>query len=145
MRSVVVSGGVRHGEIRGLTTVAVMPRGREPQVAFAGVWSQAFWRHGRRTSQADVFALLDGTGREDRTMLAAAGGTAAGVGVTPLVMRCWPAIGAVAAKLWRDGEARHEDICAALGIPPKDNGVELSLIRSGSAPGSLTVSPPVPS
>jgi hypothetical protein len=72
-------------------------------------------------------------------MLSAAGGPAAGVGITPLIERCWPAITKVAAQLFRDGEVMHEDVCEALRIPPRDNGHHLALIRSGQAPGTFTV------
>ena len=116
-----------------------MPEGREPEVAYSGVWAQARWRAGRRPSQREVYGVLDGTGRKDCAVLSAAGGAAAGVGIVPLLGRCWPAICEVAAKLWRDSEARHNDICAALGITAKDNGHELALIRSGCAPGSFKV------
>ena len=63
----------------------------------------------------------------------------AGAGVVPLLERCWPSIRTLAAQMWRDSEVRHADVCAALGIPPQDNGFELALIRSGSAPGTFTV------
>jgi hypothetical protein len=33
-------------------------------------------------------------------------------------------------------------VCEALGIPPKDNGHELALIRGGAAPGSFRVTRP---
>ncbi len=56
LRSAVVSGGLRHGEITGLTTVAAMPTGREPKVAFAGVWAQACWRYGRKRRSASFMA-----------------------------------------------------------------------------------------
>ena len=141
LRSAIVSGGLRRGEITGLTTLDVLPPSREPEVAYSGVWAQACWRHGRRPSQAEVYGVLDGTSRKDRAMLSAAGGIVAGAGITPLLMRCWPAICAVAAKLWRDSEIGHADVCAALGLT--DGGgpgsLELAMIRNGSAPGTFTV------
>lgn len=55
LAAAVVSGGLRYGEITGLTTVEKMPPGREPEVAFAGVWAQACWRYGRRPSQREMY------------------------------------------------------------------------------------------
>ncbi len=72
-------------------------------------------------------------------MLSAAGGTAAGVGITPLVRRCWPAICELAAKLWRDSQASQDDVLGALGLTAATAPMGLSLIRSGSAPGTFTV------
>jgi hypothetical protein len=63
LRSAVVSGGLRKGTIYGLTTIEVMPEGREPEIAYAGAWGQARWRHNRRPSVTEVFTILDGTGR----------------------------------------------------------------------------------
>ena len=48
LRSSVVSGGLRHGTIDGLTTIE-MHQGREPELAYARVSAQACWRHGRST------------------------------------------------------------------------------------------------
>ena len=142
LRSSVVSGGLRHGTIDGLTTVE-MHQGREPELAYARVSAQAGWRHGRRPSQREVYAVLDTTGR-CRWALPAAGGAAPATRITPLLERCWTSICEVAAQLHRQGDVRHDDVTAALGIPAKDNGHELALIRGGSAPGSFTVTRPVP-
>jgi hypothetical protein len=63
-----------------------------------------------------------------------------------LLTRCWHAVVVVAQRLWRDSEVRHADVCQALGL--SDDGgpgsFELALIRSGHAPGSFTVTRPVP-
>lgn len=72
LRSAVVSGGLRKGTIYGLTNVEEMPEGREPEVAYAGPWAQARWRHGRRAGLREVYAILDGTGRKDRNLINAA-------------------------------------------------------------------------
>ena len=112
-----MSGGLRHGEMAGLTTLDVLPPGRQPEVAFAGVWAQACWRHGRRPSQREMYGVFDGTGRKDRTMLCAAGGgTATGVGITPMLERCWPAICAVAARLFSHSQVSHDEVTKALGL-----------------------------
>ncbi|MCV7122409.1 hypothetical protein [Mycobacterium lacus] len=80
--------------------------------------------------------------RKDRNLIDAAGGPAAAAGIIPVLQRCWPSIATVAARLWRTTDVRHDDICAALGIPAADTGHELSLIRSGCAPGSFTIKRP---
>jgi hypothetical protein len=69
----------------------------------------------------------------------AAGGIAAGAGVEPLLARCWSSVVTVAKQLYHATDARHDDVCAALCIPATDNAHELSLIRSGCAPGTFTV------
>jgi hypothetical protein len=62
--------------------------------------------------------------------------------MTPPLDRCWSAVVKVVQKLYKDSEATHKDVCAALGIPAKGNAFHLSLIRSGSEPGSFTVTRP---
>jgi hypothetical protein len=120
-----------------------MPIGdRAAEIAYAGPWSQARWRAGRRPNQREMWAVMDTTGcRDYREHLS--GETAVSSRVEPLLERCWPSVIALAQKLLRDGEARNEDVCAALQIPAKDNEHHLSLIRSGCAPGSFAVTRPV--
>ena len=62
LRSSVVSGGLRHGTIDGLITVEMPPRPRAGVGLCQGL-AQACWRHGRRPSQREVYAVLDTTGR----------------------------------------------------------------------------------
>lgn len=142
VRSASVAGGLKAGAIRGLTTIDPMPEGRDAEIAYAGVWAQARWRHDRRPTQAEVHLVLDGSGRGDRAVLCAAGGMSRGAAVTPLLERCWDAVCTVAAKIATDNAVRHSDVCAALRIPVNDNGHELALIRGGCAPGSFTVTRP---
>ena len=112
-----------------------------PSITYAGPWAEARWLAGRRPSQRDVYPVLDTTGHFDDKALCAAGGTVTGARVVPQLTRCWPSVAKVAQKLYRDGEARHDAVCAALGL--SDSGgpcsVELAMIRSGSVPGSFTV------
>jgi hypothetical protein len=89
----------------------------------------------------DMRRMLAKNSSDDK-MLCAAGGPGAAIGVAELLERCWPSVITLAQKLLRDGEVRHSDVCAALQIPPKDNGHHLSLIRSGCAPGSFVVTRP---
>lgn len=137
----VVSGGLRGGTICAHATFEDLPPG-EPEIALAGPWAQARWRHDRTPRLRELYAVLDGAGRVDRNLISAAGGPAAAAGIVPVLQRCWPSIVTVAAQLWRTTDARHGDICAALGIPAADNSHELSLIRSGCAPGSFTITTP---
>ena len=70
--------------------------------------------------------------------LLAAGGAAQATRITPLLERCWTFdLPGCRAAPHRQGDVRHDDVTAALGIPPKDNGHELALIRGGYAPGQL--------
>jgi hypothetical protein len=140
IRSAVLAGGRVTG-VQGLTTVDEMPVGRTAEIAYSGPWCQARWRADRRPGMADLYRVLDTTGHRDDKALCAAGGMVAAAGVVPLLERCWPSVVKVAQKLVRDGEVRHEDVCEALGLTD-DGGpgsLELALIRSGSAPGSFTV------
>ena len=135
LRSSVVSGGLRHGTIDGLTTIE-MHQGREPELAYARVSAQACWRHGRST-RCTPCSTRQAVGRLGRCWQPVA---------RPRLLashRCWSDAGRRSARLPRSFTGRatyHDDVTAALGIPPKDNGHELALIRSGRAPGSFTVS-----
>ena len=120
--------GLQAGKLTGRTDTD-LPPGAEPLVAFAGPWSAARWRCDRRPTLSDP---LDADPDGDAAVLTAAGGSRAGAPV-----------GTVAGRIAAKGVARHADVCEALGIPAKDNGHELSLIRSGAAPGSFRVTKPV--
>lgn len=117
--------------------------GRHPAVAFAGPYAEARWCAGglRRPTVYEVDRIMCASGRKDRAAITAAGATPSEVAhdVTPLLDRCWPSLVTLAVKLNSDGEARHADVCAALSIPATGNSHHLSLIRSGSAPGSFVV------
>ena len=54
---------------------------------------------------------------------------------------CWPSVLTVTTKLFDYGQVDHADVCAALGLT-NDGGpgsVGLAMIRTGSAPGTFTV------
>ena len=80
----------------------------------------------------------------DYVELLASGGTAAAAHVVPVLERCWEAVIAAARQLHTEGEIGHADVCAALGLT--DGGgpgsIELAMIRSGSRPGSFTITRP---
>jgi len=122
-----------------------MPAGRDPEVAYAGVWAQARWRHDRRPTQAELFAILAINRDGDDQVLLASGGTAAGAAIMPMIERCWGPICAVAGKICASGHVRHRDVLEALGSSSDGPtaALQLSHIRSGSVPGSFTVTRPV--
>ncbi len=137
----VVCDGKRSG-VLGKTVHDEVSEGYWPMITYAGPWAEARWlAHGRPTMR-DVFGVLGTTGHLDDRALSASGAFTEGALVVPLIERCWPAVVTVAQKLILDGEVRHEDVCAALGLT--DGGgsgsFELALIRSGDAPGTLRVS-----
>lgn len=145
LRSAVVSNSRVTG-LQGLTTVADMPHGREPEIAYSGPWAQARWRAGRRPTQREVFGILSRGGWKDDKTLIAAGGTYLGTAVVPLVERAWPAVVRVAQQLHKSGEATQEDVLAALGI--SDGGGLTSAQLAGLRSGCRSVPPldkqPVP-
>ena len=133
-------------DLRGSTTFegGSLAATRHGQVAYAGPWGQARALAQRRPGLHDVRAALDGGGCSDRAVLTAAGGESAGDAITPLLERCWPSVAEVAAKLHQTGQVSHADVLAALRLSADDQtrALEVSMIRSGAAPGSFTVSRP---
>ena len=143
----VTDGPVRDGMAglaSGLTTFATLPSTRHAPVAYAGVWAQARARAGRRPGRRELFSVLESTGCRDREVLTAAGGPDAGESVVPLLETCLPSIAEVATKLHRRGSVTEVDVLAALRLSadPATRTLELSMIRSGAAPGSFSVSRP---
>lgn len=132
LRSAVVTNSRVMG-VRGLTAFAETPHGRDPEIAYAGPWSQARWSAGRRPTQRQMYALFDGGGRGDCDTLSLAGGTYLGMSVTPLIERAWPAVIRVAQQLHQAREATQADVLAALGVT--DGGgptsSQLAGLRSG--------------
>ncbi|MGO9157326.1 hypothetical protein [Mycobacterium sp.] len=145
--SATVTDGERQGDTlghpTGLTTLDLLPPGRAEAIAYAGPYSQVRGRMKRRPTRRELTAAFDGIGREDRDALCAAGGSAMGSDVVPLLERCFTAVGIVAKQLFSDNCVTHADVCKALGIPASDNGIERSTILSGSSPGSFVITRPV--
>ncbi|MCV7377939.1 hypothetical protein BST11_21005 [Mycobacterium alsense] len=133
----VVSEGRAFG-LLGKTVHDQVPGGGWPSILYAGPWAEARFRAGRRPTQREMFTALDRNSCDDRE-LSRAGGSVTGAGVVPLLERCWPSVAKLAGRLWQHSDVRHEHVCAALQIPASDNGFHLSLIRAGTAPGSLKV------
>ena len=99
--------------------------------------AQACWRHGRRPSQRQLYAVLDVTGRCDRVLLVGAG-IATATHIVPLLERCWPAIREVAAQLFSHSQASHDDVTKALGLSADPNTAAiggLAHIRAGCPAG----------
>lgn len=137
LRSAVVTRSRVTGT-EGLTTLTPdgLPPGREPEIAYAGPWSQARWRAGRSPNQRQMLAVLGGSGYKDERALIASGGTYLGAGIKPLLERCWPAVVRVAQQLHKGGEVTEADVLAALGVT--DGGgrtsAQLASLRSGMRP-----------
>lgn len=136
LRSAVVFDSRATG-IEGLTSFSDRPYGRDEEIAYAGPWAQARWRAGgRRPTQREMFAVLDGDGHRDCGVLTAAGGTHLGHAVQPIIERAWPAVIRVAKRLHRAGETSHSDVCEALGLTD-DGGPgssQLAGLRAGMRP-----------
>jgi hypothetical protein len=114
------------------TEYDVLPDALAPLVTYAGPWAEARLARGRHPGPRDVHRVLVANASDDRA-LCAAGGPAAGLGVVPLLERCWPAAEWVAAELVVTGQIGHADVCTALGLSDEGGpgSVELAAIRSG--------------
>lgn len=132
------------GDVEGKTVHAHVPEGAWSQILYAGPWCEARWLKGARPTQAEIWAVLADSGQRDYAELSMRGGITAGTHVVPLIERCWDSVIAAGKVLHREGEIAHHDVCAALGLSTdtETRAVELSAIRSGSPPGSFTVTRP---
>ena len=128
----------------GQTAFRKVPEGGMAQVMYAGPYSEARWLHGPRPSQSQVWDVLADSGSRDYAELMAAGGTAFGVGITALLERCWDPIRSLARQLHRVGEINHDDVLSALHLTAQTAPMGLSMIRSGCAPGTFTITRPPP-
>ncbi|MBV5244441.1 hypothetical protein KUF57_12950 [Mycolicibacterium sp. PAM1] len=127
--------------VLGRTVHRTVPEGTWPSILYAGPWAEARFIAGRRPSQRQLFAVLDGSGHLDSKALCAAaaadvyGDTSAEARLTvpTLLERAWPSVISVAQTIHRTGEARHDDVCEALGIT--DGGgltsTQLANLRAG--------------
>ncbi len=127
------------GELSGETAFRVLAEGSKAQVFYGGPWCQARLVARKRPTAAQVRAVLDDS--RDYTQLSLCGGTAAGAAVVQLLERTWPAIITAARQLHRDGEIDHHDVLAALQLTEQTAPMGLAAIRSGSTPGSFTITP----
>lgn len=127
-----------HGEVRiatvtnsrvfgveGVTHFTHLPDRIDAAVTFAGIWGEARWMHGRTPTSQQLHAMRQHNGRDEARLRACTaefdvygGDTLADARrtVPGLLNRAWPAVGHLAAKLYRDGEVSHDDVLTALGI-----------------------------
>lgn len=145
LRAASVTGGLHAGELRGRTTFESLPSGAEAQTAYAGPWAAVRWLHGRRPTQAELYAAIAQGHDSDGAVLSAAGGTAAGAPVVPLIERLWPQVRHLAGNIAGQTTVRHSDVLGALGLSadPATSSLALAHIRAGAAPGSFRVRRPV--
>ena len=146
IHAVVGGRGTRDWPVLGQTQHDPMPtEDLNSQVAYAGPYCQARWLAGRRPTQREMFNILDRHGRCDQSEWeGTSGGTTAARQIVPLMERCLTSVTALAVKLWQP-PARivyDEGVRAALRLSTNREvaTVQLALIRSGSAPGTFTVS-----
>jgi hypothetical protein len=123
-----------------LTSAPAQP-GRPPRT---GDRREAVFRHGPRPTWLQVEALLSGSDREELRLTSLSSPQVFSEPLTEVlrvVLRCWPAVGQLATRLVCDGPVGHADVCAALGLTDdgEPGSVALAMIRSGSAPGTFTV------
>ena len=135
--------GGKFGKPSGATTFAALPSTRHAFVAYAGPWGQARGRLGRRPGPVDLRRVLDSTGCKDRDVILASGQDA-DPQVELMLENCWGAVHAIAAKLLRDGSVTEADVLGALKLSadPATRTLECSMIRSGAAPGTFSVTRP---
>ncbi len=132
-------------EPHGYTTFSALDKDRYSQMTFAGPWVEARWSTGRRPGARELFAVLADHGHLDDKVLSAAGGISSECdALVPSLERCWESVGKVARLLFKAREAKHAHVCAALGVPAENNAHHLAAIRSGSVPGTFTITQPLP-
>lgn len=122
---------------------------RRREITAAGSIAEAVFLHGPSPTarQIDQVLMTNGRDRSELRQMCLAVGEPLIVPtaeVLPLVVRCWPSIEELAARLSREGQIRHTDVLAALSIPsPELTAQHVAAIRSGSDPGTFTITPPV--
>lgn len=136
--------------IGGKTVHRTVPEGTWPSILYAGPWAEARFIAGRRPSQRQLFAVMDGSGHLDhKALCAAAAADAHGYTdasaevrwtVPTLIERAWPGVIAVAQIIHGTGEARHDDVCAALGV---DDGGGLGSTQLANLRAGLRSVPPL--
>lgn len=87
--------------------------------AYAGPLAEARFRFGPTPRVDQVWAVLDGCGSRDQTAIVAAVGVSRppnSAMIAKQLTTCWSSIATVANRLYFEGEVRHADVCAALGV-----------------------------
>ncbi|UAK38815.1 M50 family metallopeptidase [Gordonia bronchialis] len=139
-----VNGVTLNGDNRTGTCTITQRFGGAPsaEIAYAGIYGEAFYLSGGPPSTATLRAVLTRQSRDERAMTAA--GDPRPAQVPRLVVNCWASISLLANRVYTNGSATQADVDAALQIPCDDEdgrGAALAAIRSGSAPGSFTITP----
>ncbi|OBB21318.1 hypothetical protein A5761_03045 [Mycolicibacterium setense] len=106
-----------------------LPDHIDARVSYAGMAAEGRWLYGPRPTARQLRELQAYNGRDGERLCASAvrdmhaNPTAeARMAVPPLLNRTWGAVVKVAQQLHASGEATHEDVCAALGLPKGDRG-----------------------
>lgn len=126
------ASGAHHS---GMTSYVANPEHRRTEVTFAGIYAEARWTAGPHPAAASLRASMCTNGDDDRKLRRALafGNAGTGAAVVPMLERCWPAVVTLARRLFRDSEAGHDDVLAALGVT--DGGgpgsFQLANIRAG--------------
>nr|WP_197505672.1 hypothetical protein [Gordonia sp. LAM0048] len=111
-------------------------------MCFSGPHAESFYLAGGPPTLAALRRVLDGS--EDYAAMTAAGDPRPAE-VPRLVANCWAAITLLANNIYTRGSATQADVDAALLLPRDDEDGRahaLAAIRSGSVPGTFTVTPP---
>lgn len=135
IKAAVVGEGATFG-LAGETVFDELPEYHHASVAYAGPLAESRFRHGPTPRVDQVWAVLDGCGARDQTAIVAAVGVSRppnSAMIAKHLKTCWSSIATVANRLYFEGEVRHVDVCAALGVT--DGGgtgsFQLANIKSG--------------
>ncbi|KWX25721.1 hypothetical protein AFM11_05175 [Mycolicibacterium wolinskyi] len=136
--------------LQGFVSWDRLPDNIESRVTYSGMFAEGMWLYGPRPTARQMRELHAYNGRDTEALCASAvremngSPTAeARMAVPPLLNRTWPAVVRVAQQLYKTGEATHEDVCAALGLPKGDRGGPGSSAVSSIKAGLRAV-PPLP-
>lgn len=128
IRAAVVSNGKVTG-LHGFVNWASLPDNIEARVTYSGMFAEGVWLYGPRPTARQMRYLQTYNGRDTEALCASGvremygNPTAeARLAVPPLLNRTWPAVVRVAQQLYGTGEATHDDVCRALGLPHGDRG-----------------------
>lgn len=123
---------VSYSKVNGLEGFVRWDRLPDPidaRVSYAGMAAEGRWLYGPRPTAHQLRELQAYNGRDGERLCAAAvremdeNPTAqARLTVPPLLNRTWGAVVKVAQQLHQTGEASHDDVCRALGLPKGDRG-----------------------
>lgn len=117
--------------VKGFVKYDHLPNHIDARVTYAGMAAEGRWLYGPRPTTRQLRYLQSYNGSDTDALCASAvremhtPGTPAAEArlvVPPLLNRAWGSVVKVAQQLHRSGEASHDDVCAALGLPKGDRG-----------------------